>query len=440
MSMLKQEYNLKGNPTEGLIGATLGFFIGFAAVVALGTTAKQFEGWLGLTGVLAGLLVAMPNLSGSLLRIPFSAWTDSVGGRKPFLVLLLLSLVGMAGLVLVASFMFDPDVTEFSAWKYILVITLGFLAGCGIATFSVGISQTSYWFKQDEQGKALGTYAGLGNTAPGIFSLIMAYSLASFGLAGSYMLWLVLLFIGTLVYYFIGMDAYYFQLRNKGVPEEKAKEIARELGQELFPKHNLVDSLKHSAEVWKTWALVGLYFTSFGGFIALASWFPKYWTDFHGTGTITIGIAIKVALVLNFVFVIVGSLTRVASGSIADKISGETTTTIGILTILLGGLVLTFAETFNPAIVGMLIISTGMGIVNAGVFKLVPKAVPDAVGGTAGWVGGLGAFGGFVIPPIMGAFVDGMGDIGYARGFSTFILLAIICLFIMWVLHNGKEE
>ena len=45
-----------------------------------------------------GLLVAIPSLSGSLLRIPFAAAVEAAGGRKPFLMLLGVSIVGMAGL------------------------------------------------------------------------------------------------------------------------------------------------------------------------------------------------------------------------------------------------------------------------------------------------------------------------------------------------------
>jgi NNP family nitrate/nitrite transporter-like MFS transporter len=64
-----------------------------------------------------------------------------------------------------------------------------------------------------------------------------------------------------------------------------------------------------------------------------------------------------------------------------------------------------------------------MGIGNAAVFKMVPKYVPHAVGGASGWVGGLGALGGFVIPPILGAFVDVLGPAGYARGFFVYVVL-----------------
>lgn len=34
---------LKGTPNEGLFGATLGFFIGFAAVALFGPTAGRFQ-------------------------------------------------------------------------------------------------------------------------------------------------------------------------------------------------------------------------------------------------------------------------------------------------------------------------------------------------------------------------------------------------------------
>jgi NNP family nitrate/nitrite transporter-like MFS transporter len=75
-----------------------------------------------------------------------------------------------------------------------------------------------------------------------------------------------------------------------------------------------------------------------------------------------------------------------------------------------------------------------MGFTNAAVFKIVPQAVPRAVGGAAGWVGGLGAFGGFVIPPILGFAVRDVGPNGYAIGFITFVFLALLSLVMVWIL------
>ena len=136
--------NVKGTPSRGLLGTTIGFFFGFAAVALYGPTAVKFREAMDLTPALVGLLIAIPSLSGSLLRIPFGAWVDITGGRKPFLILLLLSAIGLGGVTLLL-FTSYPDGMKRLYW---LVLFFGFLSGCGIATFSVGIAQTSYWFPQ----------------------------------------------------------------------------------------------------------------------------------------------------------------------------------------------------------------------------------------------------------------------------------------------------
>ena len=46
----------------------------------------------------------------------------------------------------------------------------------------------------------------------------------------------------------------------------------------------------------------------------------------------------------------------------------------------------------------------------------------------AGWVGGLGAFGGFAIPPLLGIMVHMQGAAGYAQGFVIFSGLAAFSL------------
>jgi NNP family nitrate/nitrite transporter-like MFS transporter len=75
-----------------------------------------------------------------------------------------------------------------------------------------------------------------------------------------------------------------------------------------------------------------------------------------------------------------------------------------------------------------------MGFANAAVFKLVPKYSPAAVGGAAGIVGGLGAFGGFAIPLLLGLFVKLTGAAGYARGFILFLALAAVAVLLVLAL------
>ncbi|PWX62314.1 MFS transporter [Clostridium perfringens] len=411
--------NLKGNPNRGLIGATLGFFIGFAAVSLYGPTSAVFkEAFINLNPVLLALLIATPNLSGSLLRIPSSAWVDTTGGRKPLIVLLLLSIIGMGGLYIVLAF-FSDNLNQY----YYLLFALGLLSGCGIATFSVGVSQASYWFPKSKQGVALGIYGGVGNLAPGIFALLIPnLALPLLGLPGSYLAWLIFLIVGTVIYIKIGQNAWYFQLVDKGINKDEAKEIAsKEYGQELFPKGKASETLLISAKSWKTWALVFIYFTTFGGFLALTGWFPNYWMTYFGLN-------MKVAGLLTALYSILTSLTRIYGGKVADKNGGEITTIVSLGIALIGAICMTFASTMTLAIIGIILLAIGMGVANAAVFKIVPNAVPEAMGGASGWIGGLGALGGFLIPPIMASFLNRSGFAGYSQGFSVFIVLIIVAI------------
>jgi len=417
---------IKGGPIQGLVGATLGFFIGFAAVSLFGPTVGFLREGTGVSPALAGLLISIPNLSGSLLRIPFSAMVDTTGGRKPFLILLTISLLGVLGLALLIRTA-GENIGSFYPW----LLAFGILAGCGSATFSVGISQTSYWFPQKRQGTVLGIYAGVGNLAPGLFALLITtVTLPLFGLAGSYYIWLTLLLLGTIGYALLGRNAWYFQLLKGGYPPAEAKKIAMEdNGQELFPKAKVSESLAHSGKSWQTWALVVVYFCTFGGFMALTGWLPKYWTSYHGT-------TLALAGSLTALYSLTASLTRVAGGGISDKIGGGKAALLSLLITLIGALIIGFTGALQLAILGIVLMALGMGVCNAAVFKLLPQEIPGAIGGAAGWVGGLGAFGGFVIPNLMALFVTKYSsNIGYARGFLTFAALSIVSALMIFLIN-----
>ncbi len=418
---------ISGSPQIGLIMATFGFFIGFAAVSLYGPVAKNLKEILGLSGFLMGLLVAAPNLTGSLLRIPFAAWVDKVGGKIPLSTLLILSVIGMAGLSTLL-YLYYPNLEP---WMYWLILLFGFLSGCGIATFSVGIAQTAYWFPENKQGMALGTYAGVGNLAPGIFGMLLPFALKSIGLTTSYIIWFGFLLIGTVIYILLAKDAPYFQLIKAGVPHDEAGKLAKELGQELIPTGSLIDSLKNSAKHIETWALVALYFTSFGGFLALTGWFIVFWVQSYDIELRQAG------LLMAFGFSLLASFIRIFGGWLADKIGGELVAIMSYTIILIGSIVVVLGSntSFAISLTGEILMGAGMGIANGAVFKLVPKYVPHATGGAAGWVGGLGAFGGFVVPPILGLFVQNYGVLGYSKGFIVYTILAfsgIIISVLLW--------
>jgi MFS transporter, NNP family, nitrate/nitrite transporter len=194
------------------------------------------------------------------------------------------------------------------------------------------------------------------------------------------------------------------------------------------------ESLRTSARVWRTWALVWIYFTTFGGFIALTAWLPTYWTKFFGVTPVLAG-------VLTAAFSILASLIRVVGGVLSDQLQegGENTAILALLIALVGALVMTSSHQFELSVPGEILLAFGMGLCNAAVFKIVPQAVPQAVGATAGWVGGLGAFGGFAIPPVMALAVHNLGTAGYAIGFVTFVFLSLFSLSMAWILKYTRD-
>ena len=424
-------YRLSGSPALGLTMGTWGFFVGFAAVALYGPAAKYFQEQMHLSGLALGLLVAAPQLTGSLLRIPFGAWVDRVGGRLPMLTLFALSLVGMWGLVFILL-----TVKTLTVAAYPIVIMFGFLSGCGVASFSVGIPQVSYWFPQSRQGTALGAYGGIGNLAPGIFTLLLPYAIVAWGLAGSYFAWFTFLLVGAAIYAWLARDAYFFQLRDQGFDSQSSRKIAAEKGEQLFPNERVWQAVITAAEEPRTWGLVALYFVSFGGFLALTAWFPTYWINLHHMD-------VKSAAMLGGLgFSLLAAIIRVFGGMISERIGGERTAVFAFAAVLAGALVLTFVDEFSSALGGELLIALGMGVANAAVFKMVPKYVSKAVGGAAGLVGGLGALGGFIIPPFLGAVVDAMGTQGYAGGFFAYVMLAVMAIGVsayFWYLDHGSK-
>lgn len=419
---------ITGTPARTLFAATLGFFIGFAAVSLFGPTAQLLKESMSLTPTEVGLLVAIPAATGSLLRIPFGGWVDTTGGRKPMLVLLVLSALGMAGLLALLATRFPGGL---SAAHYPLLLLLGMLCGCGIATFSVGIGQVSYWYRQAQQGRALAIYAGFGNVAPGLFALLIPLVVAATSLVAAYSLWLAFLVLGTVAYGATARNAPYFQIRRKAPASSRAQAArwAFERGQELMPAGGVREGLMQTIKLGRTWALIGLYFTSFGGFLALTAWLPIYWSDRFGLGLTAAG-------ALTMAYSVLASLVRVPGGFLADRAGGEAVATVAFAAMLAGAATVALAISAPMAAAGTMVMAMGMGVANAAVFKLVPRYLASVAGGAgAGWVGGLGALGGLLLPPTLGVLVEGYGsEVGYRLGFALFAALSGASIMITLVL------
>jgi NNP family nitrate/nitrite transporter-like MFS transporter len=407
-----------------LTWTTIAFFGGFAGVSAFGPIVSQLKQTMAMSPLLSGLLAASPALTGSLLRIPFGAMVDRVGGKKPILTLLLLAAAGIGGIILMSQQSAAPRPEDYPYFLF-----FGMLCGCGIAVFSVGVPTVSYWYPQRRQGAALAVYAGLGNLAPGIFAILLPYMVVSLGLTRSYLLWLGMLVVLTALVFVFMKDAPYFQYREMGI-EIDPEALFLTCGEELVPSGRAFASILKAAADWRTWCLTYFYFVSFGGFIALTVWLPTYWAerfriDMIAAGTLTAAYSLS------------SSLLRVAGGHCSDRFGGEGTV-LGAFMVTAAGALLMMAAggSLAAAFSGQMILALGMGFANAAVFKLVPKYSPASVGGAAGIVGGLGAFGGFAIPPLMALFVKWHPEAGYARGFWVFLVLSAVAVLLFFILHR----
>lgn len=418
---MNNSLKVKGSPVRGLTGATLGFFFGSAAISLFGPSATKLNEVMELTPSMMGLLVAIPTLSGSLLRIPFGASVDVNGGRKSFLWLMVLSIIGLAGLSILLTTNY-PNNMEGTYW---LILLFGCLSGCGVATFSVGSGQTSYWYPKKEQGSALGIFGGFGTLGAGVFALILPMLLSSIGFVDAYYVWTVCIIIGTILYFIIGCNAYFFQYKARGFNEEESKKMAIEAGQELFPAGNMKESLLISAKIPETWILVVAYFVTFGGFMALTAWLPTFWQKEYGVTPTHAGF-------LTAAYACLAALLRIPGGKVSDKFGGIKVSFFSLILLALISIVMAFSGNLILSFISTIIIAVAFGFNNAAVMKLVPVYVSKSVGGASGWVGGLGAFGGFLIPIVLGKIVTEMGLKGYSLGFLTFTVLSVLVLAILY--------
>jgi NNP family nitrate/nitrite transporter-like MFS transporter len=204
-------------------------------------------------------------------------------------------------------------------------------------------------------------------------------------------------------------------------------------GEELVPTGRAMDSIRKAGADWRTWVLTFLYFITFGGFIALTVWLPTFWTDFFKIGLVQAGL-------LTAAFSLSTSILRVFGGIASDKLGGLLVAQLSFGVVAAGALVI-FAggDSMAAAFIGQMLLAVGMGVANAAVFKLVPRFTPKAVGGAAGIIGGLGAFGGFVLPPILGLFVRMNGATGYSQGFVVFLGLSLAGLVFLMLLKRFTE-
>src|SRR5678816_1218996 len=142
---------------------------------------------LGLNETQFGVLVALPVLTGSLIRLPLGMWTDRYGGRIVFFILMLSTvipiwLIGYA--------------TEF--WHFLVT---GLFVGVAGGSFTVGISYCARWFPRERQGLAMGIF-GSGNTGAAVNKLVAPSIVVAIGWAMVPQVYAVLMLVTAIAFWF----------------------------------------------------------------------------------------------------------------------------------------------------------------------------------------------------------------------------------------------
>src|SRR5512140_3882559 len=134
-----------------------------------------------------GILVALPVLTGSLIRLPLGMWTDRFGGRIVFFILMLSTVIPI---------WLISDGTKY--WHYLVT---GLFVGVAGGSFTVGIAYCARWFPKQRQGLAMGIF-GAGNTGAAITKLVAPSIVVSFGWAMVPQVYAVLMLITAVAFWF----------------------------------------------------------------------------------------------------------------------------------------------------------------------------------------------------------------------------------------------
>ena len=151
-----------------LIVSTLAFTVCFMVWMMFGVIGIPIKKMLDLNATQFGLLMAMPVLTGSLVRVPLGIWTDRYGGRI-VMALLMSATVPAIWLMSYAT----------AYWQFLVI---GLFVGLAGGSFSVGTPYAARWFPKKQQGMAMGVY-GAGNSGSAVNKFIAPVILVAFGWA-----------------------------------------------------------------------------------------------------------------------------------------------------------------------------------------------------------------------------------------------------------------
>src|ERR1700704_3078547 len=376
-------------------------------------------------------LVAVPGLIGSLMRFPYTFAVTTFGGRNWTIFSASVLLIPTLGL---AYFVSHPE-TPF--WLMLLVAST---AGLGGGNFASSMANISFFYPDRMKGWALGLNAAGGNIGVssvqlltpilmgfGLFNLYQATPVGGVYLQNAGLMWILPLAVAV-------FGAIFF-MNNLTSAKSTFKDQLAIVGR------------KH------TWIMSFVYIGTFGSFIGYSAAFPLLIkTQFPA---VTVAIA--------FLGPLVGSLSPPLGGLLADKIGGAKVTfwnfiAMGAATI--GVMYFVDIKGFAGFLTMFLILFVATGVGNGSTYRMIPSifreeklkeakgsgesgrlsAIKSAAVESAaalGFIGAIGACGGYLIPRGFGASIANTG--GPHLALEIFLMFYVSCVALTWWYYMRKS-
>ncbi len=377
-------------------------------------------------------LVAIPGLIGSLMRFPYTFAVTMFGGRNWTIFSTTVLLIPTFGL---AYFVSHPET------PYWLMLLVASTAGLGGGNFASSMANISFFYPDRVKGWALGLNAAGGNI----------------GVSSVQLLTPILMSVGLINLYQASPVAGVY-LQNAGLMWVPALIVAI-FGAVMF-MNNLTSaksSFKNQLAIIKrkhTWIMAFIYVGTFGSFIGYSAAFPLLIkTQFPA---VTIAIA--------FLGPLVGSLSRPFGGLLADKVGGAIVTFwnfIAMAAATIGVLYFVGAKDFTGFLAMFLILFVTTGVGNGSAYRMIPsifreenirkaqgkgeagralamKTAGIESGAALGFIGAIGACGGYFIPSSFGKSIAATG--GPALALEFFLGFYVICLALTWWFYLRKTS
>ncbi|RJE82496.1 MFS transporter [Paracoccus onubensis] len=374
---------------KALTLSTVAFTVCFAVWTIFSIIGVQIRQELALSDTQFGLLLGMPILTGSVVRIVLGVMTDRLGGRLIYTVTMLATAA--------ATFLLSWA----GSYPQMLLAALG--VGLAGGSFAVGVAYVSRFFPSAKQGTALGIF-GVGNVGAALTKFIAPFVMVALGWQATAQIWAAVLALIAIAFWLLSEDDPVIrQERVTGRPP-------RSLRDEFAPLANI-----------RVWRFSLYYFFAFGGFVALALWLPHYLIEVYGFD-------IKTAGMIGAAYSVPASIFRAYGGILSDRIGARRVMYRMLVVSLLMTAILSLPGGVSILIFIPVIFVLGffMSLGKAAVYKHVPSYFPQNVGAVGGLVGMIGGLGGFFLPFLFGWLRDATGI--WSSCFMAMFVLVALCL------------